>query len=148
VSNEEHYSDFLNQLSGISREISLFCGFTFTIITLLVTRLTDPSDLISQISLLFLTVLLNLFIFLMGWVMTMRTIFCRYLPFKSIRGSKVFNPLLFLAYCLWGVAVVLIFLLSNLIYLALASIIVWSTIVIISYFFLWSQFWEYYKKNS
>jgi len=147
VSNENHYDDLLTQLSGLTTELSLFCGFTFTTIILLVTNLPDPSIFLVQISLLFLTVLLNLFIFLLGWVMTMRTVFCRYLPFKSIKGSKIFNPLLFFTYCLWGVAVVLIFFLFNLIYLVLVSSIVWAIFASIAYFFLWKQFLEYYMKG-
>lgn len=146
VSDESYYSDFLTQLSGLTSELSLFCGFTLTTITILVTRLPDPSAILAQLSLYFLTLLLDLFIFLLGWVMIMRTIFCRYLPFKIIRGSRIFNPLLFLCSCLWGVAVILIFFLWDLTYLALASAFTWILFIIISYHFFWKQFREYYMK--
>ena len=142
VSDESYYCDFLSQLSGLTSELSLFCGFTLTTITLLVTRLPNLSALQSQIALFFLTVLLD-FIFLLGWVMTMRTIYCRYLPLKIIKGSRIFNPLLFVCICMWGIAVVLVFYLWNLIYLALASIATWVLFIIIAYGFLWKQFKEY-----
>lgn len=146
VPDEIHYSDFLTQLSGLTSELSLFCGFTLTVITILVTNLPDPSVLLAQISLLFLTIMLNLLQFLLGWVMTMRTIFCRYLPLKSIRYSNIFNPLLFLCLCLWGLSVVLIYLLWNLTYLAVASAIVWIFFLSIAHVFFWRQFREHYGK--
>lgn len=62
-SDEEYYSDFLNQLSNLSVELSLFSGFTFTIITILLTMLPGPSTLSAQIALFFLVMLLDLFIF-------------------------------------------------------------------------------------
>ena len=146
MSDEAHYSDFLTQLSGLTSELSLFCGFTLTIITILVTNLPDPSVLLAQISLLFLTIMLNLLQFLLGWVMIMRTMFCRYLPLESIRYSNVFNPLLFLCLCLWGLSVVLIYMLWNLTYLAVASAIIWVFFILLAYLFFWRQFREHYRK--
>ena len=146
VSDEAHYSDFLTQLSGLTSELSLFCGFTLTIITILVTNLPDPSVLLAQVSLLFLTIMLNLLQFLLGWVMIMRTIFCRYLPLRGIEYSNVFNPLLFLCLCLWGLSVVLIYMLWNLTYLAVASAIIWIFFILLAYLFFWRQFREYYGK--
>ena len=146
MSDEAHYSDLLTQLSGLTSELSLFCGFMLTSITILVTNLPDPSVLLAQISLLFLTIMLNLLQFLLGWVMIMRTIFCRYLPLKSIEYSNVFNPLLFMCLCLWGLSVVLIYMLWNLTYLAIASAIVWIFFISLAYLFFWRQFQEYYKK--
>jgi hypothetical protein len=147
VSDETHYTDFLTQLSGLTSELSLFCGFTLTIITLLVTRLPDPSILLAQISLLFLTILLNLLTFLLGWVMTMRTIFCRYLPLKKIKYSNVFNPLLFLSLSLWGISVILIYLLWSLTYLAIASTIIEAFFISVAFKLFWKQFRESFREN-
>ena len=146
LSDEAHYSDFLSQLSGLTSELSLFCGFTLTVITILVTRLPDPSVLLAQVSLFFLTVMLNLLQFLLGWVMIMRTLFCRYLPLGDIRHSEVFNPLLFTCLCLWGLSVVLIYLLFDLTYLAAASAGVWLFFIIVAYIFLWRRFKEHTVK--
>ena len=148
MSNEEHYSDLLTQLSGLSRELSLFCGFTFTTITILVTWLPDPNTFLAQISLFFLSVLFDLFMFLLAWVMVMRTIFVRYLPLQKIRGSNIFNPLLFLSFGLWRTTLVLIFLLTNQIYISLASAITGVIMISISYIFLWKQFQEHYGKTD
>ncbi len=145
--DEEHYEDYLNQLSNLSVELSLFSGFTFTTITILLTMLPDPSTILAQVALFFLVVLLDTFIFLGGWVMTMRTVACRYLPFKSIPGSKIFNPLLFLSYCLWGIGVALMFMLCNLYYLSMLSMFVWTVLVIVATKFFWKQFREYYRKK-
>jgi len=146
LSDEAYYSDFLNQLSGLTSELSLFCGFTLTIITILVTRLPDPTIMIAQLSLLFLTIMLNILQFLLGWVIIMRTRYCRYLPLNDIKHSKIFNTLLFVALATWDLSVVLIYLLWNLTYLAITSAIIWLTIFIISYTFLWGQFREHDKK--
>ena len=146
MSDEAHYSDFLNQLSGLTSELSLFCGFTLTIITILVTSLPDPTIMIAQVSLLFLTIMLNILQFLLGWVIIMRTRYCRYLPLNDIKHSKIFNTLLFVALATWDLSVVLIYLLWNLTYLAITSAIIWLTIFIISYTFLWGQFREHDKK--
>ena len=148
MSDETHYTDFLTQLSGLTSELSLFCGFTLTIITLLVTRLPDPSILLAQISLLFLTILLNLLTFLLGWVMTMRTVFCRYLPLKKIKYSNVFNPLLFISLSLWGVSVILIYLLWNLTYLAIASAIIEAFFISVAFILFWKQFRESFREND
>ena len=146
MSDEAYYSDFLNQLSGLTSELSLFCGFTLTIITILVTRLPDPTIMIAQLSLLFLTIMLNLLQFLLGWVIIMRTRYCRYLPLNDIKHSKIFNTLLFLALATWNLSVVLIYLLWDLTYLAITAAIIWLTIFIVSYTFLWGQFREHDKK--
>jgi hypothetical protein len=146
LSDEAYYSDFLNQLSGLTSELSLFCGFTLTIITILVTRLPDPTIMIAQLSLLFLTIMLNLLQFLLGWVIIMRTRYCRYLPLNDIKHSKIFNTLLFLALATWNLSVVLIYLLWDLTYLAITAAIIWLTIFIVSYTFLWGQFREHDKK--
>ena len=146
MSDEAYYSDFLNQLSGLTSELSLFCGFTLTIITILVTRLPDPTIMIAQLSLLFLTIMLNILQFLLGWVIIMRTRYCRYLPLNDIKHSKIFNTLLFLALATWNLSVVLIYLLWDLTYLAITAAIIWLTIFIVSYTFLWGQFREHDKK--
>ena len=146
MSDEAYYSDFLNQLSGLTSELSLFCGFTLTIITILVTRLPDPTIMIAQLSLLFLTIMLNLLQFLLGWVIIMRTRYCRYLPLNDIKHSKIFNTLLFLALATWNLSVVLIYLLWDLTYLAITAAIIWLTVFIVSYTFLWGQFREHDKK--
>jgi len=146
LSDEAYYSDFLNQLSGLTSELSLFCGFTLTIITILVTRLPDPTIMIAQLSLLFLTIMLNILQFLLGWVIIMRTTYCRHLPLNDIKHSKIFNTLLFVALATWDLSVVLIYLLWGLTYLAITSAIIWLTIFIISYTFLWGQFREHDKK--
>jgi hypothetical protein len=146
MSDETHYSDFLTQLSGLTSELSLFCGFTLTVITILVTRLPDPSVLMAQVSLFFLTVMLNLLQFLLGWVMFTRTLFCRYLPLSSIKHSDIFNPLLFACLCMWGLSVVLIYLLFDLTYLAAASAGVWFFFILLAYVFIWGQFKEHTAK--
>jgi hypothetical protein len=148
MSEKEHYSDFLLQLSGLTSELTLFSGFTLTLLTLLVTTLPNPNTFQSQISLLFLTIIFDLLVSLLHWVSIMRTLFCRYLPFKEIRGSRYFNPLLFIVYSLWGLSTTIIFILFSLTNLALASISIWGILVIIGYAFYWQQFKEYYNKHT
>ena len=51
--NEEDYSSYLTYETWATQIIALFCGFTFTAITIILTLLPDPSQIQSQIILFF-----------------------------------------------------------------------------------------------
>lgn len=56
------------------------CGFTFTILTLLVINLPDPNTLISQLILLFITVMFDLLLYLILLINVEALQFCRNVP--------------------------------------------------------------------
>jgi hypothetical protein len=139
TTDEEDYSDYIKHMSNLSSVGSLLAGFTFTTLTLLITRLPDPSSIMSQLVLFFIAVLFYLFIFLVGWNANTIIYFCRNVPPKT-KQLSLFNLLTLVSYVLLGVTVILMFLLWNLIYLALASGIVWALFIISFYIFVWKPF--------
>lgn len=137
----------ISHLSNLSGVLSLFCGFTFTAITLLITVLPDPNSFLSQFTLFFFTVLFDLFLFLLAWATTTLIRFCEHVPFNMIQHSGILHWVLILSIGLWGVAVVLMFLLWNLIYLALASGVVWALANTVAFIFIMKPYWKFYKKT-
>lgn len=134
---EEDYSKHVMDLSEIRASIlSLLTGFTFTVIVLFLDQIPDLFSIMSKITLLFLTVLFDLFLFLLAWtyVIVIGTIpkSLSY-PMKK-RGHLelvTFHWLLFLGFCLWGYATVLMFILWSLSTLATISGVIWTLIIII-----------------
>ena len=131
--NEEEYTGYVKAVAG-SRVtmLSLFSGFTFSTITILLNQLPDPSSLISQLALFFLVVLFDLCIFLLAWqtVIVVDTWNVRNPPARAKWELVVFNLLLVIVFILWGWSVVLMFLLRNLYYLALASGVLWGAVIV------------------
>ena len=114
--------------------LSLFAGFTFSAITLLLYPLPDTSSFISQIILFFLVVLFDLCLFLLAWqtIIMIGTWNVRKPPAHATWELSVFNLLLMVVFILWGWSVVLMFLLRNLQYLALVSGVLWVAVIVIS----------------
>ncbi len=112
--------------------LSLFSGFTFSAITVLLFYRPDPSSLISQITLFFLVVLFDLCLFLLAWqtVIVIGTWNVSNAPTRSKWELSVFNLLLMIVFILWGWSVVLMFLLRNLHYLALVSGVLWMAVIV------------------
>ena len=131
--NEEEYCEYVKAVAG-SRVImlSLFSGFTFSAITVLLNQLPDPSSLISQSTLFFLVVLFDLCLFLLAWqtVIMIGTWNVHKPPARSKWELSVFNLLLVIVFILWGWSVVLMFLLRNLYYLALVSGVLWGAVIV------------------
>jgi len=131
--NEEEYTGYVKAVAE-SRVtmLSLFSGFTFSTITILLYQLPDPNSLISQLTLLFLVVLFDLCLFLLAWqtVIVVGTYNVRNPPARAKWELVVFNLLLMIVFILWGWSVVLMFLLRNLYYLALVSGVLWVAVIV------------------
>jgi hypothetical protein len=131
--NGEKYTEYVKTLAG-SRVtmLSLFSGFTFSTITILLNQLPDPSSLISQLTLFFLVVLFDLCLFLLAWqtLIVLGTYNVRNAPARAKWELTVFNLLLTVVFILWGWSVVLMFLLRNLYYLALVSGVLWVAVIV------------------
>ena len=114
--NEEEYTEYVKCVSG-SRVtmLSLLSGFTFSAITVLLFYRSDPSSVLSQITLFFLVILFDLCLFLLAWqtIIVIGTWSVIKAPERSKWELSVFNFLLIFVFILWGWSVVLMFLLRN-----------------------------------
>jgi hypothetical protein len=129
--NEKDYSEYLQVGANTSNILILLSGFTFTGITIMLSQFPVLGSLAMQFILFFLASLFFLFMFLLVWANTIWMRFCGNVPLVT-REMAGFNRLLTLSYMLLQLAVVLMFLIWNLIYLSLASGVV-LTMFIIAY---------------
>ena len=128
--SEKDYSDYLQIGANTVNILVLLSGFTFTGITILLSQFPVLGSLTTQFILFFLSSLFFLFMLLLVWANFTYMRQCRNLPpvTKEIAG---FNRLVILSYMLLQLAVVLMFLIWNLVYLSLASGVMWAMFTII-----------------
>jgi len=132
--SEEKYNEYVKTVAGSrTTMLSLFSGFTFSAITILLNQLSDPNSLISQATLFFLVVLFDLCLFLLAWqtVIVVGTYNVSNAPARGVWELTVFNLLLVVVFILWGWSVVLMFLLQNLYNLAMASGVLWMAVILL-----------------
>jgi len=147
TTDEEDYSDYIKYLSNVVSIFSFFAGFTLTTITLLITLLPDPSSIMSQLTLFFLAVLFDLSLFFMGCNVILVIYFCRNVPPLTKRLATI-TTLGTTVLQLGGIGIVLMFLLFDLIYLALASGVVWTLVVTATFIFTYKPLKEYRKTRA
>jgi len=147
ATSEKGYSDYIKHLSNMGSMFSFFSGFMFTAITLVITRLSDPSNLMAQFVLFFMAVMLDIFIFYMGSFYQEVIYLCKNRPSYSGRKSP-FNVLSDVSVILgFGGSTVLLFLLWNLIYLALAQTVVWILTSVVIYKKIFKPYYEKRKRS-
>lgn len=134
MSINEDYSDWIQYMSNVTHALSVFSGFTFTSITILLTLLPDPSQISSQVTLFLLSILLDFFLLFMGWQTMLLVYYCKNVPPLTTR-LRLSSRLWFSSFGLLCMAVTTMFLLWNLTYLALASAIAFVLVMIIFYRF-------------
>lgn len=144
---EEDYSDYIKYMSNISSLGTVLAGFTLTTLTLLITLLPDTSQITVQVTLFFLASLFDTFMFLTGWTNVFILYFCRRVP-RSTRHLNVLTRIGSACFNMMGGAIVMIFFLSNLHYLALASTVVWILYVIAAYTIIWKPFRKFYETRA
>ena len=147
TTNEKDYSDYIKYLSNAVSVFSFSAGFTLTTITLLITLLPDPSRIMSQLTLFFLVVLFDLLIFFLGYNVILVIYFCRNVP-PSTKRLATITTLGTTVLQLGSIGIVLMFLLCDLIYLALASGVVWALVVTATYIFTVKPLKEYRKTRA
>ena len=130
------YSDYLGQLSNLNRIGALFAGFDFTVVTLLLTQLVDPSRLLAQLVLYAMYVLLLALIYWVGWTGMLHVYLCRRVPPNSPR-LKGFAVLSFALYIFICVPPVLMFFLWELPILGGAALLTWTAFLTASLFYIW-----------
>jgi len=136
--NKKDYSDYIKHRSNVFHVLILFCGFTFTTITLLITLLPQLSGFLVQFTLFYLAVLLGLFLLLIEYNLAYVPIYCKELPPLTL-GQRVFNNLFHVCQMLWLGGVVLMFLISNLDILAFVTAVAYVTIAMTAYVFIWKR---------
>lgn len=117
------YSDYAQNLSNVMNGMLFFAGFTFTVVAILLTFLPDPKDLQSQLTLLFLTAIFYLTVFIAFFFMIEVTHYVEKPPLTE-RG-RIINALVFLTFLLIGLTFPLLFLLWDLTSLAAISGLIW-----------------------
>ncbi|NIQ06632.1 MAG: hypothetical protein GWO20_13160 [Candidatus Korarchaeota archaeon] len=143
--DEKDYSEYINHLSNMGNMYSFLSGFMFTAITVLITQLPDPNRMMAQFVLFFMAGILDMFILYMGSFYQKVLYFCKKVPPYSEKKT-VFNLLSDISVLLGvGVSTVLLFLLWNLIYLALAQLIALGIASIAAYR---SVFKPYYQRQQ
>ena len=136
---EELYAYLLNISRVRASVLSFLSGFTFTVISIFLNQLPDPTSGLSQITLFLLTLLFEFFLFLSAWQMSIliscapaRIVYAAHAQVFR-REVATFSLLMFLGLSLLGMSVMLMFLLWNLFYLALASSVVWILFIVTAY---------------
>jgi len=146
--SEKDYSTYVDYIENNSETYSLFSGFAFTAITLLLALLPDPGEIRIQIILFCLSVLFNLIGFILHGNERLIAYCVRIAPqlpegYKSGIVAKLGNSVYYL---LAGI-IVLMFIAWSLIWLAIATAIV-SVVFIILGYILYRPFAEHYKKHG
>lgn len=121
---EEEYSAYRSYYSIVTTTEALLAGFTFTGITLLLTQLPDPTHISIQATLLFLTVLLNLFLYGLTWAQSAVSNCIRIapeLPEVWWRWNKARTMIMLISDVGLRLSVVFMFLIWSMVYLAVAS---------------------------
>jgi hypothetical protein len=130
------YSDYLGQLSNLNRIGALFAGFDFTVVTLLLTQLDDPSRPRAQLVLYAMYVLLLALIYWVGWTGMLHVYLCRRVPPNSprLKGFAVSSFALYVFIC---VPLVLMFFLWGLPILGGGALMTWTAFVAASVVYIW-----------
>jgi hypothetical protein len=101
---------------------------------LVVTRFSDPSAFLIQVTLYVLTFLFDLFTFLLAWVGNLDLYFIKDIPPFS-RGMKICSFLEFFGVSLLGLVITVLFFFFGLYLLSLLAIATWAVFVACGYFF-------------
>ena len=126
----DSYSDYFTHNGIIVGVLSLFCGFLFTSIAILLTTLQNRGGILGQATILFLTLVFYFSLFVLLDNLEMAFHYIKNIPPKTLKIRPFFN--LLLIFYLFGTSTVFMFLLFDLLYLAVVSGIVWAIIVTIS----------------
>lgn len=144
--NEEPYSPYFEHNKTIAHVLSLFSGFIFTSITLLLTRLNNTEDTLAQATLLFLTVLFYVSLFVLIDNLEMPFHYIKNIPPMTLKVRPFF--FLLVIFYLFGASTVMMFLFYHLFYLSLISGLIWLAIVFLSILSTARRFFEQAIKRN
>jgi O-antigen/teichoic acid export membrane protein len=130
----ESYPEYAQNLSNVMNGMFFFAGFTFTVVAILLTFLPNPKALQSQLTLLFLTAVFYLTLFIALFFMVRVTFYVEMPPLTG--HAWVVNVLIFLTFLLIGLTFPLLFLLWDLTLLAAISGSMWLIFVLSIFLFV------------
>ncbi len=139
---EKDFSAYMTWMQHQKGTYAFLCGFTFTALTLLIINLPNPNAIREQVIMLFLTIVFDIFLFLIILIGAESLQFCKDIP-PYIKSLKLCNALSDVGFVLWGFSIPLIYLLWDMVYLALLSTIIWIIITIISNYTVRKPFEKY-----
>ena len=145
--DEEDYSDYSRHINTSINGLTLITGFTFTAITLLLTRLGNPSSLSSQLLLLFLVILFYLDSSLAEHLGVETLYYCKRVP-PQTQKIAVRTTLMMISSALFGLAIPFMFFLFDLVYLSIVTFIIWFSTVLVVWIFVYKPLREYRKKHT
>jgi hypothetical protein len=128
--NENPFSEYFDHNERIIVVLSLFCGFLFTSITLLLTTLQNRGGILGQATILFLTLVFYFSLHSLLDNLEMAFHYIKNIPPLTLKVHPFLN--LLLIFYLFGTSTIFMFLLYDLFYLAVISGIIWATLVAIS----------------
>ena len=144
------YSDYMTYQSSVMQTFSLLSGFTFTAITIIITLFPDPSQLQTQIVLFVLGVLLDNFllvVFQQHHILAVCLRIAPQLPEKWTRSWWFKSNAELSGWAFLSMSVSLMFFLWNLIYLAVASVIVTALFIVYTYLTVIRPFEEFHLQH-
>ena len=147
MTTEEDYSDYSRHINTSINGLTLITGFTFTAITLLLTRLDNPSSLSSQLMLLFLVILFYLDASLTEHLGVETLYHCKRVP-PQTRKIAVRATLMMISTALFGLAIPFMFFLFDLVYLSIVTFVIWGSTVLVVWVFVYKPLREYRKKHT
>jgi hypothetical protein len=149
--DKNSYSDYFAHNGVIVGVLSLFCGFLFTSIAILLTSLQSRGTTLGQATILFITLVFYFSLYVLLDNLEMAFHYIEDIPPLTLRVRPFFN--LLLVFYLFGFSTVLMFLLFDLFNLALISGVIWSLIVAYSISTTVKRFYKqsvtrHWKKDS
>jgi len=128
--DEKQFPEYFAQNERIIVVLSLFCGFLFTSITLLLTTLQNREGILGQATILFLTLVFYFSLYTLLDNLEMAFHYIKNIPPLTLKIRPFFN--LLLIFYLFGTSTIFMFLLYDLNYLAMICGVIWATLVVIS----------------
>ncbi len=143
MSNENaKYSHYFEHNNTIGSVLSLFCGFLFTSIAILLTSLQNKEGVLAQATILFLALIFYLSLYVLLDNLEMAFHYIDNIPPLTLKVKPFF--FLLLVFYFFGTSTILMFLLFNLLYLAAISAAIWACFVVAS---LTSTVRRFYKQS-
>ena len=130
--SEKDYSTYVGWMNSQKGRYEFIAGFTFTAITLLIISFPNSKSVLSQLIMLFITVVFDLLLYLVMLIGIESLEFVKNIPPYN-KTIKLANTLSNLTLTLWGFTVPLMFLLGGFEYLAILSTVIWIITAIITY---------------
>ncbi len=144
--DSNQYSDYFNHNRSIIDVLSLFSGFLFTSVTILLNWLQNKNELLAQATLLFLTILFYISLYVLLDNLEMAFHYIKDIPPLTLKVRPFFY--LLLIFYLFGATTVLMFALFDLFYLSLISGVTWITVIILSLITTVKRFFEQATKRD